>query len=75
MNLSDFIDRLIEVESKCRSGGWHAPVELPVYVVDSRNDDSGQPRHISIAVNKHKHVEGELLDLDEGLTYIEIGVG
>jgi len=76
MNLSDFIDRLLEVENECRLSGAKAPVEIPVYVFDSRNGDSNLVMSVGIGVNKHGvDIQGELLDLDEGLRYIEVGVG
>jgi len=75
MNLSDFIDKLLDIETECRSAGAKAPVEIPVYVVDARTGDSNEVECIGRKRNVREHIQGELLDADENMQYIELGIG
>lgn len=71
MNLSEFIDELIALESSMQKNSVRDKVELPVYAV---NAISGAGNLIAGAFIAEKHTDstGELCRLSDGENYVEI---
>jgi hypothetical protein len=77
MNLSDFIDKLINLESDYKGKyNIRGPVEIPVVVCDTRSGvaevlyDAGCLRE-----DNEDYIGGSVCDLPKNTRFVEIGYG